>query len=144
MARDKGLEVLLQVDYSKLLAYLAGDLVSIFSLFQIAAEIAKFNWLLLFLASSFSSFGVFIFTYAGYHNWKEIVDLENKLGLSKNSKPSGIFSKRKNDGEREVSIWLKIGCWVFVAPSLLIWLYCIDFVIFKGEILGYLHSLTGV
>ena len=128
MDDEDRLKTLLSINYNKLLAYLAGAIVSIFTLFQIATEATTLHSVLVSIVSTAALGGGLIFVYAGYINWKEIIGLENDLGLSRYMNPSSFFSKKKND-VREVSPRLKIACWLFGAVSAVIWLYNISFLI---------------
>lgn len=124
MKKEEKLKTLLNVDYNKLLAYLAGGLVSFFTLFQLLLELKKGIMLpefLLFLISLTLFCGVCLFTYAGYHNFREILSIENKLGL-KDSKPSNIFSTIK-ENKKSVSLWLKVIVWWFIGISFFIFLF---------------------
>lgn len=82
MKKEEKMKIALSNDYNKLLAYLAGGLVLFFSLFQLLMEMGE----LTFLPSPITSFislvlfgGTVLFTFAGYHNFKEIIFLKNEL-----------------------------------------------------------------
>ena len=114
---------LLSIDYSKLLSYLAALLVFFFTLFQISTEVSRLPWYVVILLSSLSCGGVVVFIGASYSNYKEILELENELGLSEITKPSGIFSnQRKGSKEREVSIALKLTLWILGLSSFVVFL----------------------
>ncbi len=85
-------KTLLQIDYNKLLAYLAGGIVSIFTLFQIATEADVLPSWLVFIVSTAALGGGIVFVYAGYKNWEKIIALENEHGLSKLMRPISYFS----------------------------------------------------
>lgn len=119
------LECLLTINYNKLLAYLAGAVVSIFSLFQIATEATVLPYWLVYATSTAALAGVVIFVFAGYFNWDEIIRLENQLGLSKVMTVSYVFSMKRRGGVRRVSPLIKAGCCGFLFVSVLMWSYCI-------------------
>ena len=124
MEKNEKLKIQLTVDYNKLLAYLAGGLLSFFTLFQLLTEVEKNLFLpkwMLFIISSAMFSGVFLFTYAAYLNFKEILYIENKLGLNI-FKSSKIFSVNKGN-EKSVSLLLKIIMFVFLVVSLIISLF---------------------
>ena len=80
---------------------------------------------------SFASLiGVILFIRASYHNYEEIIDLENKLGLSEIMKLIGTFSQRKNNNtyEREVSYKLKLLVWGIVIISIFVFLFNIGMI----------------
>ncbi len=125
MRKEERLKVSLDINNSKLLAYLAGGLVFFFTLFQLLMELKKYDTVIpdfiTFLISSSLFGGVFLFTYAGYHNFKEIVEIENKLNLT-DFKSSNIFSSTENKKKR-ISFLLKIMVIMFIVFSFLIFLY---------------------
>lgn len=115
--------ILLNIDYRKLLSYLAGVLVFLILLFQITTAAKHLPWWVVLIMSIASLVGVMAFLYVSYHNYKEIIDLENKIGLSDSDimeSTSGLFSKRKNKDttEREVSKWLKFFLGALLALSI--------------------------
>jgi hypothetical protein len=126
MDKEESKKTMLNMDYSKLLAYVGGGLVSFFALFQISTEVEKLPWPIIIIISSTVCFGVFIFTHAGYKNWEEIIEFENELGISEFVKPSGWFSKKSkaNDKMIEVTRRLKWGCRAFIGLSIVICGYC--------------------
>ncbi len=124
---------LMNIDYSKLVSYLAILLVFFFTLFQISTEAHQLPWYLVGWLSFLSFGGVALFAYASYSNYKEILELENQLGLSRISTPSGLFSqwKDKKAKEREISSYLKLAIWTLGLSSfdmLLVNLNLADFV----------------
>lgn len=125
MRSEEKLKVSLDINNNKLLAYLAGGLVLFFTLFQLLIELKKYDILIpdfiAFLISSFLFGGVFLFAHAGYHNFKEIVEIENKLNLT-DFKSSNIFSSTRNKKKR-ISFILKIMVIMFIVFSFLIFLY---------------------
>ncbi len=125
MKKEEKLKTLLNVNYNKLLAYLAGGLVFFFTLFQLLLEVKKYETIIpepVTLLISFSLFcGVCLFTYAGYHNFKEIVDIENELKLT-DFKSSNIFSFTRNR-KKTISFLLKSMIILFILFSFFIFLY---------------------
>lgn len=104
---DEKRKILLNNIQNKMLTYVAGGLVSLFTLFQILFEVENVSsinpYIILFFSIVFSS-GILIFTYVGYLNFKEVIQTENELGLDriKGHKPSGFFSGIK-DNKRYIS-----------------------------------------
>lgn len=119
MDEEESRKTLLDINYKKLLAYLGGDLVAFFMLFQITTEIQNLPPYLAVLIALCAFGGICVLTIASYKNYEEIIDLENKLGLSKLITPSRLFSTRKSkDGlEREVSWFIKFVVAVFTIVS---------------------------
>lgn len=96
MNEEKARETLLQINYSKLLGYVGVALVSFFTLFQIVTE-AMNRPVFTFFISSAACIAIYIFTRAGFNNYKEIINLENLVGISEILNPSGYFSVRISD-----------------------------------------------
>ncbi|MFH1774591.1 MAG: hypothetical protein ABH874_06495 [Methanobacteriota archaeon] len=119
MDEEESRKTLLNINYNKLLAYLGGDLVAFFMLFQITTEIQNLPPFLAVLIALCAFGGICVLTMASYKNYEEIIDLENKLGLSNFIEPSGFFSKRKSKDspEREVSCYIKFAVGAFILVS---------------------------
>jgi hypothetical protein len=118
-------KVLLNIDYNKLLSYLAGVFVFFFLLLHLSTERDVLPWYFVFSVSSASLMGALFFILASYHNYKEIIRLENELKLSEIMESSGTFSRRKSKDpcEREVSYILKFLVWGVVITSIFMFLF---------------------
>lgn len=122
MNDDKKRELVLQIDYNKLLAYVAAGVISFFTLFQILFQLDAIKLYLypifVYILSTSVFAGAILFTVAGHHNFSEIKKLERKLKLHKleEIKHSRIFS---NEDHISKFLYLIISC--FVGISTMLW-----------------------
>lgn len=121
MNEEESLKTLLNINYNKLLTYLGGDIVAFFMLFQITTEIQNLPSFLAVLIALCAFVGILVLTIASYSNYKEIINFENKLGLSNFIEPSGLFSKQKSrdSPEREASWFITFAVGAFIVVSLI-------------------------
>jgi len=119
--KDERRITILQMDYNKLLAFVAAGMVSFFTLFQILFQLDDIGFVNpwhISIVSTSVFLGIILFTLGGYHNFTEIRKIERGLKFDEidEYKPSGIFS-----GRGGISYWLYIIVLCFWAVSFMIY-----------------------
>lgn len=113
-------EMLLQIDYSIILAYVAGGLICFFTLSQIAMNVKKsssITYKSIITLMAFTTFvGVIIFTFASYVNYKEATCLQEKLKINKEGESC-------LEGRVSTPEIATLGCWGFGLISSLVFFY---------------------
>ena len=118
-------KLVLTIDYQKLLAYVAAAIVSLYVLFHVG-EVRFLPYLIRGFSSSIIYLGIVLFTIAGIHNFKEIIQIEYAIKLDdlkiKGIKRSGWFSKLDHNGKPHMTTRLYFVITVFLFISFLIYL----------------------